>query len=106
MFDFQDYMRDALKEIRFDEQDVSVTLPVYDISEDVKKLVISERDKVGMTQKELSGITKISQANISRIESGQMPSLRTLKKIADAVGKRLVIRFEDFEEVDDGGNYQ
>lgn len=103
MDDFQLYMRDALKDIQFTDEVKEASVPYYDIADDIKHLVIEERDKAGMTQVELAHKTGISQANISRIERGQtLPNLNTLKKIADAVDKRLVIRFEDFAEDDNG----
>ena len=103
MDDFQVYMRNALKNIQFTDQVTELSVPYYDVADDVKNLVIEERDKAGMTQVDLAHKTGISQANISRIERGQtLPNLNTLKKIADAVDKRLVIKFEDFEEDDNG----
>lgn len=69
------------------------------LNEEIQDLVYSERMKARITQKQLSEQTGISQANISRIENGQaLPQLESLKKIADCVGKRLVVSFVDSEE--------
>ena len=47
-----------------------------------------------MTQKELSEKTGIRQSNISRIENGNCsPTVETLEKIAEGLGKKLEIRF-------------
>lgn len=48
------------------------------------------RAKAGLTQKQLSEITGIYQADISKIERGiGNPSLLTLKRIADGIGVTL-----------------
>ena len=45
--------------------------------------------------KKLSDLTGITQEDISKIENGNAnPSLKTLKKLAAAFGKKLVISFE------------
>lgn len=50
--------------------------------------VKEEREKLGINQKQLVEASDISQATISRIESGRMEQLksRTLKRLADALG--------------------
>ena len=53
-----------------------------------------ERQENGMTQKQLSDITGITQADISRLESGTAnPSLRTLKRLAAGMGMALKLEF-------------
>ena len=52
-----------------------------------------------LTQKELSKLTKINQSNLSRIESGEVsPSIKTLKKIANAMGMQVQIKFVPLKE--------
>ena len=52
------------------------------------------RNRKGMTQKQLSDITGITQADISRLESGTAnPSLRTLKRLAAGMGMALKLEF-------------
>lgn len=47
-----------------------------------------------LTQKDLSRLSGIDQANISKIESGDYsPSLKTMKKLADAMNMDLKIEF-------------
>lgn len=47
-----------------------------------------------LTQKDLSKLSGIDQANISKIESGDYsPSLKTMKKLADAMNMDLRIEF-------------
>ena len=60
----------------------------------IKEIIEARKDK-NITQKELSDLTGIMQENISKIEDGNAnPSLKTLKKLASAFGKKLVISFE------------
>ena len=50
----------------------------------------------GLTQAQLYEMTGISQTLIGRIESGKAnPRLETLERIADALERTLVIRFEN-----------
>ena len=57
------------------------------------------RNELGLTVEELA--TKMGykdKSSISKIENGNYhPSLSTLKRIAGALGKRLVVSFEDPE---------
>ncbi|MCR5067825.1 MAG: helix-turn-helix transcriptional regulator [Erysipelotrichaceae bacterium] len=56
--------------------------------------LIEARKQTGITQKELSEKTGIAQADISKLENGNAnPSLKTLKRLAEGLGKKLVIEF-------------
>ena len=67
----------------------------FDNNITINEDVIKARKELGITQNTLGDITGIGQANISRIETGNFnPSVATLKKIADALGKKLIIRLE------------
>lgn len=64
--------------------------PEYQI---VRSMLLA-RERRGMTQAMLSEATGVSQADISRIESGKAnPSVKTLKRLAKGLGCRLVIGF-------------
>jgi predicted transcriptional regulator len=64
--------------------------PEYDIIQ----ALIDARKQQGLTQKDLSHITGITQADISRIENGtRNPSLAMLKRLADGMGMRLKLEF-------------
>lgn len=53
------------------------------------------RIKSGLTQKELSMVTDIDQAEISKIESGNAnPSIKTLERLAQGMGMELRVSFE------------
>ena len=56
--------------------------------------ILESRKEAGLTQKQLSEATGITQADISRLESGEAnPSLQTLKRLASGIGKKLQIKF-------------
>lgn len=59
------------------------------------KAIIDGRTEKNLTQKELSNLTGITQGDISKIENGNAnPSVRTLDRLANALGKKLKISFE------------
>ena len=70
----------------------------YDSLEDefaVAKAVIAARNRAGLTQTELARKMGTTQPVVARMEGGRIqPSLRTLKRLGDATGSRLMIRFE------------
>ena len=56
--------------------------------------MIDARKVSGLTQKELSERTGIAQADISKLENGNAnPSLKTLQRLAAAMGKSVKISF-------------
>jgi len=62
------------------------------------KAIIEARTSQGLTQKELSIRSGIAQGDISKIENGNAnPSVKTLKRLANAMGKTLKIEFVDPE---------
>ncbi|WP_080398445.1 helix-turn-helix domain-containing protein [Burkholderia pseudomallei] len=53
------------------------------------------RGRAGLTQEEVAQRMRTTQSNIARLEAGRtIPSTRTLRKFADAIGARLKITFE------------
>ena len=61
----------------------------------IVRAIIEARTSSGLTQEELSRKSGIDQANISKLEHGKAnPSVSTLQKLANGLGKRLVISFE------------
>ena len=98
MSDFQKLLDQALEKVNWTPVDDTPEIEEYDIDVEVRDLVISARNAANLTQKQLAQRSGVSQANISKIENGNYhPSLSTLKRIADALGKRLVVSFEDPE---------
>ncbi len=56
--------------------------------------IIDARKEMGLTQKQLSELTGITQADISKLENGNAnPSLKTLQRLAAAMGKTVKISF-------------
>ena len=57
--------------------------------------MIDARKTSGMTQKQLSEKTGIAQADISKLENGNAnPSLRTLQRLANGMGVKVKLVFE------------
>lgn len=98
MSDFQKFLDQALDKVNLTTVEDTLEIEQYDIHAEVRDLVIAARSASNLTQKQLAQRSGVSQANISKIENGNYhPSLSTLKRIADALGKRLVVSFEDLE---------
>lgn len=89
MDDMQKYLEEQLKDPKFKKE--------YDALEPefaVIHAILEARREKGITQKELSELTGIAQGDISKLESGSAnPSVRTLERVATALGKRLKIEF-------------
>lgn len=86
---FNDYLEQQLKDPAVKAE--------YDALEPefaVMRAIIDARIESGLTQKQLSEKTGISQADISRIERGTAnPSVKTLQRIAEALGRKVSIEF-------------
>lgn len=94
--DFQSYLDQALSKIEIAGIDQLPQTFEYDIGKEVCQLISSTRIALEITQSQLAKKSGISQANISKIENGSYnPSITILKRIADGLGKRLVIKFTD-----------
>lgn len=66
--------------------------------------VIDVRNRAGLTQAELARKMRTTQPVVARLESGQVrPSMRTLERLAEATGSRLLIRFEPRDARGPGG---
>jgi len=60
--------------------------------------VIEARSRAGLTQQDLARRMGTTQPVVARLESGRTrPSMRTLQRLAQATGSRLLIRFEPRE---------
>lgn len=101
MSDFQKFLDKNLSQIDIQSsKGDSSEIFEYDIYKEISELVISTRDQHGLTQKQLAEKSGLTQANISNIEKGiSRPTIDSLKKIADAMDKRLVIEFGNREEM-------
>jgi transcriptional regulator with XRE-family HTH domain len=62
-------------------------------------LVRAERESQGITQTTLAEKSAVPQPNLARIEKGTAnPTLRTMGRIAAALGYRLVLRLDKLKE--------
>ncbi len=96
MDSFQEYLDGALKKVSFSAQENANKRPDYDVFEEIREQIVKAREEAHLTQKELAELSGLTQSNISNIESGSnRPTIATLKKIADALGKRLVVDLAD-----------
>lgn len=60
----------------------------------VIRAILDARIAKNLSQKQLSELTGINQADISRIENGNgNPSLRTLQRLAEGLGMKLKLEF-------------
>lgn len=85
---FEDYLNEQLKDPELKKEFDNETTKLE------SAIALSEvRKSEGLSQRELSAISNISQSTIARIESGSNTSVDTLTKIANAIGKKLVIKF-------------
>ena len=98
MTDFQKYLDQALKTVEIPSETNEVQVFEYDVFSEISEQLTEARNNTGITQKELAQKTGLTQALISRIESGKShPTIETLKKIADGLGLRLVVSLENIE---------
>lgn len=89
MTDFNNYLADQMKNPDFKAEYESLE-PEFAIIQ----AIIDARKATGLTQKELSEKTGIAQGDISKLENGNAnPSLKTLQRLAEAMGKTLKIEF-------------
>jgi len=99
MNDFQTYLDQALSNIELSSDNQPNENLDYNILNVVCQLITTTRNNAGITQQQLAMKSGISQANISKIENGNYnPSVTILKRIADGLGKRLVIGFTSKED--------
>lgn len=100
MSDLQNYLDVALKKIKLNKPVEPSLIKDYDIHQEIAAMIASLRGDMNLTQGQLAKRSGVSQANISKFENGiSQPSISTLKKMADGMGKRLIVRFID-KEVD------
>jgi ribosome-binding protein aMBF1 (putative translation factor) len=61
--------------------------------------MIAARVRKGLTQAELAQRMGTKQSGIARIESGRIsPSIKTLRKLAEVTGSRLVLRLDEIAD--------
>lgn len=97
MITYKEYKNKCLEDSNF-KKEYDDLEPEYDII----NAMIKARKERGLTQKQLSELTGISQADISRIENGtRNPSLEMIKRLATGMGMRLKLEFIPVSKVED-----
>jgi transcriptional regulator with XRE-family HTH domain len=89
MSEWKEFLNDQLKdpEVRKEWDDMGPEFAIV-------QAIIDARNNASLTQRQLSEQTGIAQADISRLENGNAnPSLKTLKRLASAMGMTLKIEF-------------
>ena len=90
MSDLKNYLDKQLQDKEFKEE-WEILEPEFS----VMQAMIDARKSAGLTQKQLSEKTGITQADISKLESGNAnPSLRTLQRLASGMGMKVKIEFQ------------
>lgn len=96
MADLQQFLDERLKRVQIQKLNAKDEVLDYDIFSEIAENLIAARMEQDLTQGELAKRCGISQANISKFETGSSrPTLATLKKIADGLGRRLSVTFVD-----------
>ena len=86
---FNDFLQEQLQDPEF-RKEYEALQPEHA----VVQAIIDARKNAGLTQKELSERTGIAQGDISKLENGNAnPSLKTLQRLAAAMGKSVKISF-------------
>ena len=89
MTTFNDFLSDRLQDDEF-----RAAYDALDPEFSMIQAIINASKEARLTQSELSKLTGISQGDISKLESGNAnPSLRTLQRLASALGKKVKIEF-------------
>ena len=67
----------------------------------IARALVAVRREKRITQQQLAERTGIAQADISRLENGNSnPSLRTLQRLADGLGMKISVGFQEIEDTD------
>ena len=86
---FNDFLQEQLQDPEF-RKEYEALQPEHA----VVQAIIDARKNAGLTQKELSERTVIAQGDISKLENGNAnPSIRTLQRLAAAMGMTLKVEF-------------
>ena len=89
MSDFREHLNKQLRNLEFKEE-----WDKLETEYNMMQAMIDARKKCNITQKELAEKTGITQADISRIETGNgNPTLSVLKRIAGGMDMILKIEF-------------
>ena len=86
---FDDFFEQQMKDSEFNKEYNNLK-PEFDVI----RAIVDARTSQNLTQKQLSEITGINQADISKLENGtRNPTLNMLKRLADGMDMMLKIEF-------------
>lgn len=92
---FNDFLQEQLQDPGF-RAEYEALQPEHAIIQ----AIIDARKTAGLTQKELSERAGIAQGDISKLENGNAnPSIKTLQRLAAAMGMTLKIEFQPTSQV-------
>lgn len=88
-YTFREHLNELLQDKTFSETYFEVKAEF-----EIQRALMNARLSRNLTQQELSSLSGIDQANLSRIEKGiANPSLHTLQKLAKAMGMHIELKF-------------
>lgn len=94
MTKFNEFLNEQLKDPEF-RAEFEALEPEFAIIQ----AMMDARKSAGLTQKQLAEKTGIAQGDISKLESGNAnPSLKTLQRLASAMGMKLKVEFLPMNE--------
>ena len=86
---FDDFFEEQMKDSEFNKEYNNLK-PEFDVI----RAMVDARTSQNLTQKKLSEITGINQADISKLENGtRNPTINMLKRLADGMDMMLKIEF-------------
>lgn len=86
---FNNYLKEQLK-----DPEIKAEWDRLEPEFQIVRALIKIRAEKNISQKQLSELTGINQADISRLENGNAnPSLRTLQRLAEGLGMKLKLEF-------------
>jgi DNA-binding XRE family transcriptional regulator len=86
---FQELTKEWMKDPAFREADDNTRIEFLLMLE-----ISSARARSGLTQLEIANRMGTTQSAVARLETERLPSLRSLKRYAEAVGAKLVVKLE------------
>ncbi len=90
MGDFRDHLEESLSDSAFKTEWENQS-----VERDIMRQIVEARIAEGLSQQELAAKCGMKPSNLCRLENGNgNPSIATLNKIAQGLGKRLKISFE------------
>lgn len=94
--DYRDVLNERLQDPKFKAEWDAMAL-----ERQITRVLLDAREQAHITQAQLASRTGINQSEISKYESGSgHPSLKTLERLAQAMGLMVQIKFVSREEID------